>query len=237
MGRFGVASNYAELYERLLADGIQLIHTPVQYQRTSELPLWYPLISDLTPRSMWFEQPPPACEIERYFTWPVFVKGSHQTSKHRAALAIIRSPAQYEQVVEQYRSDPILHWQQLVCREFVPLRPIPAPAGDTIPPAFEFRTFWWRGQCVGSGPYWSALGSYTWTAQECGQALAVAGEAAARLAVPFLVVDVAQTETGAWIVIECNDGQESGYAGVAPIALWQNVLAAERARADVKEKA
>jgi hypothetical protein len=45
---------------------------------------------------------------------------------------------------------------------------------------------------------------------------------------PFLAVDVAQTTSGEWIVIECNDGQESGYAGVSPFALWQSIVDIER---------
>ena len=58
----------------------------------------------------------------------------------------------------------------------------------------------------------------------------VANEAASRLGVPFLVVDVAQTAEGQWIVIECNDGQESGYAGMSPMALWGKLIELERAR-------
>jgi len=49
--------------------------------------------------------------------------------------------------------------------------------------------------------------------------------------VPFLVVDVAQTEAGRWVVIECNDGQESGYAGVSPFGLWQKIVDLETASA------
>jgi hypothetical protein len=56
----------------------------------------------------------------------------------------------------------------------------------------------------------------------------LAREVAERISVPFLVVDVAQTVEGRWIVIECNDGQESGYAGVAPIALWNRLIEVER---------
>jgi hypothetical protein len=58
----------------------------------------------------------------------------------------------------------------------------------------------------------------------------VAGEAAARVDVPFLVVDMAQANDGRWLVIECNDAQESGYAGVSPFGLWQHVISAERER-------
>lgn len=40
----------------------------------------------------------------------------------------------------------------------------------------------------------------------------------------FPVIDLAMTREGQWIIIECNDAMESGYAGVPPIALWQNIL-------------
>lgn len=228
VGRFGVSTNYAELYAQLAAQGVRLVHTPAQYRLTSELPEWYPLLADLTPRSVWFAQPPSAAQIEREFGWPVFLKGSRQTSRHRAALAILRSREEYARAAEEYARSPLLRAQALVCRELVPLRLVPAPPSDRIPPAFEFRTFWWRGQCVGAGPYWAALADYSWSAAERRAALAVAAEAARRLAVPFLVVDVAQTQRGEWIVIEVNDGQESGYAGIAPLVLWQAVVAIER---------
>jgi hypothetical protein len=64
-------------------------------------------------------------------------------------------------------------------------------------------------------------------------ALAIAQAAALRLNLPFVVIDVAQTITGEWIVIECNDAQESGYAAIFPfklwqIKLWQNLIDEER---------
>jgi hypothetical protein len=42
------------------------------------------------------------------------------------------------------------------------------------------------------------------------------------------VVDVAQTAEGEWIVIECNDGQDAGYAGVKAMAMWGRVVEVER---------
>jgi hypothetical protein len=60
--------------------------------------------------------------------------------------------------------------------------------------------------------------------------VALAQEAVVRVNVRFLVVDVAQTEDGRWIVIECNDAQESGHAGVPPVAMWQNIIELEMHR-------
>jgi hypothetical protein len=228
IGRFGVTTNYQELHKRLADEGVLLVHSPEQHLLASELTRWYPLLEDLTPRSIWFAEPPTVEEIEGKLTWPIFLKGSRQTSRHKAALSIIRSPAQYQEAIANYRKDPILYWQEMVCREFVELRSVGAKQTETIPPSFEFRTFWRHGQCVGAGTYWSAFASYSWNKQEELAALTIAEEAARRLNLPFLVIDVAQTKSGEWIVIECNDGQESGYAGIPPITLWQKMIELER---------
>ncbi len=50
--------------------------------------------------------------------------------------------------------------------------------------------------------------------------------AADRLKVPFLTVDVAQTADGKWIIVEVNDGQESGFVGLNPISLWKRTIEA-----------
>jgi hypothetical protein len=130
--------------------------------------------------------------------------------------------------MQMYEHDPILRWQPVVCRELVNLRPVEDPMPDRIPSSFEFRTFWWRRTCVGHGRYWWEGRRYDWTPAERDAALTIASEAARRVDVPFLVIDVAQQVDGTWIVIECNDGQESGYAGASPLTIWQNIVMIER---------
>lgn len=160
--------------------------------------------------------------------WPVFVKGARRTSRHRRSLSIIDGPAAFSAAMAAYRDDPILRWQRLVCREFVPLRPVEDPNPDRIPSSFEYRTFWWRGELAGFGPYWWEGLRYLANEGEREAGLSVAREAGSRLDVAFLVVDIAESLDGRWIVIECNDGQESGYAGVSPLWLWQEVLSIEK---------
>lgn len=228
VGRFGVANNYSELFEKLKSEGVELVHTPEQYLLASELTNWYIALEDLTPRSIWFDAPPTANEIEKQFDYPIFVKGSRQTSRHRAEFSIVRSRQDYERVIANFQQDSILHWQNFVVREFVELRPVAGKSGDKIPPSFEFRTFWWYGELVGAGAYWKDFAEYSWNESEKFSALQVAQKAVERLNLPFIVIDLAQTKTGDWIVIECNDGQESGYAAVSPIALWQNIIEIEK---------
>ncbi len=220
--RTGPIADYAAAYDDNVAMGLRPVNSPNQHVLASELQAWYPVLEGMTPRTLVFDALPTAAQVEAAFEWPVFMKGSRQTSKHNPDLPIIRSRAHYVAACEQYRADTILHWQKPVIREFVPLRAVPGQVPGKVPPSIEYRSFWWHGECVGWGRYWVQVAAY-----DCEDALAgleVARSAAARLAVPFLVVDVAKTADGRWIVIECNDAQESGYTGVAPRPLWQRIL-------------
>jgi hypothetical protein len=220
--RIGAIADYAREYEENLSAGLRLVNSPAQHELASELALWYPLLSDLTPRTICRDEFPSADEVEAEFGWPVFLKGSRQTSKHSPYLAIIRDREHYARAMEAWRKDSILHWQKVAIREFIPLRPVKGEVAGKVNTSTEFRTFWWHGQCVGAGQYWSQVPAYQ--ANDLDTGIALAGEAAARLRVPFLVVDVAKTADGHWIVIECNDAQESGYTAVPPNLLWRNIV-------------
>jgi len=222
--RVGAVEDYPTRYAELLELGLRPVNSPSEHERASELDHWYPLLHDLTPRTRIFERLPPAERIEAEFAWPIFLKGSRQTSKHNAKLSVIGDREHYAWAVEQYQRDPVLHWQRPAVREFVPLAPVAGGIAGKVPASLEFRSFWWRGTCVGWGRYWYQAAAYACDDIEAG--LAIAAEAARRLQVPFLVVDIAKTADGRWIVIECNDAQESGYAAAPPRAIWDAVLAA-----------
>jgi hypothetical protein len=220
--RVGAIDNYEREFDDKLALGLRPVNSPAEHALASELEGWYPLISDLTPRTQVFESLPMASAIEASFGWPIFLKGSRQTSKHNPDLSVIENGSHYERAAELYKADPILHWQKPVVREFVSLAPVGGHVPGKVRPSVEYRSFWWHGECVGWGRYWYQVAPYNCADAEAG--LAIAREAAVRLRVPFLVVDFAKTLDGRWIVIECNDAQESGYVGVAPLGLWRQVL-------------
>ncbi|MBX7172978.1 MAG: ATP-grasp domain-containing protein [Pyrinomonadaceae bacterium] len=228
VGRFGVSENYSELYSKLKADQIELIHTPEQYLLASELTNWYPYLQGLTPKSLWFDAPPAFSEVEKHFDYPIFIKGSRQTNRHKQTLSVANSRKELEEIAKEYKQNPVLHWQKFVVREVVKLRKVEAKQTEKITPSFEFRTFWWKGELVGAGSYWKDFANYNWSESEKFHALKIAKLAVDRLNLPFVVIDIAQTEKGDWIVIECNDAQESGYANISPISLWQNVVEIEK---------
>lgn len=230
IARFGAVIDYDALHAELLELGVRLVHSPEQHQLCSELPLWYPILTGLTPESWWFDTPPDARTAGELAGWPLFLKGSRQTSRHQASLSIIHNEAEYDTAIATYATDSMLHWQQLVIRRFERLRRIEADVGHKIPASFEFRSFWWHGQLAGVGPYFAEYARYDWTPAERTAALEVAQEAARRMALPFIVIDLAQRTDGQWIVIEINDAQESGYTGVSPLPLWQRMVELEQKR-------
>lgn len=225
--RLGAFSDYEDTFNKFLQVGFSLVNSVEQHFRASELPLWYPLIEEFTPRSIWFDKIPKIQDIEANFSYPVFIKGARQTAKHQASLSIARDRTELIAILEEYQRNPILHWQQLVCREFIELRKIDTVSTQKVSPSFEFRSFWYKGNLVGVGHYWSEFVNYDWTKEQEVGALKLASEVCTRIDVPFLVIDLALTNDGKWIVIECNDAQESGYVGVEPIAMWKNIIELE----------
>lgn len=228
IARIGAFGDYANFHRKCREIGIELVHSPEDHLRCTRLPLWYPLIEEDTPRSRWYPEIPSFSTIMADFELPVFIKGSRQTSKHQAGASIVHSRQDFERATAIFRSDPMLSWQEFVCRELIELLPVAGGIRGKIPPSFEFRTFWWKGELVGSGPYWYEAAAYAWTDSERSSALQVAGRAVAALGCDFLVVDLALTREGRWIVIECNDGMESGYAGISPFKLWQRIVDREQ---------
>jgi hypothetical protein len=228
VARIGAFPDYSVAYDSLLSAGIKLVHTLEQYQRCSLLPHWYPLILDLTPKSKVYESFPTVKEIENEFSWPVFVKGERQTSRHKKSLSIIENAAAFEDLRIHWKQNTMLHWQKMVCREYIPLQLVEPSSGDRLPSSYEFRLFYWGQQLVSIGRYWYDASPYELSRQEKAQVEALGNEVAKRLSVCFLAVDIAKTVAGKWIVIEVNDGQESGYAANNPRLMWEQIIAIEK---------
>lgn len=222
VARIGAIDDYAGRYAALLAEGIRLIHDPAEHDRCSLASGWAPLLGELTPETWVCDELPPVAEVEARFGWPVFIKGDRQTSRHRAELSIARDRVDYARIGAAWGGDRILRWQRAAVRQFVPLRRV-GDRPEGIPASHEFRVYCWHGRVVSAAPYWTSH-RYDATPGERGALTALAEEAARRVAVPFLVVDVAQTATGRWIVIEVNDAQEASYAGNLPLTLWRELL-------------
>ena len=183
-----------------------------------------------TPFTKVYDKLPSLEELLKDFSFPVFIKGNRQTNHHMKSKCIIETADQYEALRKTWENDPILSWQKAAIREYVPLQVIDSDTfPDMVPISQEFRFFYFEGQFMGYGPYWTLGPKYSMPDDELEETLHVTKWAANKVNTPFVAIDIAKTAEGDWIIIEVNDGQESGYAGVNPIVLWKNVVNASRA--------
>lgn len=225
--RTGAIAHYEELYRGLEASGLTLINSVEQHEVASLLPEWYPLIESYTAASKVYEVQPAAEEIMQDFAFPVFIKGERQTSKHQRSLCIAANKTELEHILKHWTADPILNWQRMICRQFIQLEKIDQHTGDQLPCSNEHRVFLWKNKVAAIGQYWTEARKIELSDTERNEIKALAEHVAGIVNVPFLVVDIARQEDKRWIVIELNDAQESGYAGVSRLKLWEEIISME----------
>jgi hypothetical protein len=110
-----------------------------------------------------------------------------------------------------------------IVRTLAPLRHHRVAATD-VPIAREYRVFLHRGEPLAHGYYWPYFHEFVaLSPAEEAEVLALARRAAARLDAPLLSLDIAQLDSGAWIVIEPGDPQFSGLSFIAPRPLWRRL--------------
>lgn len=228
--RIGAIEDYRDV-EIIIKDlGMELLVSEEEHLRCSTIEKWYPLIKRKTPFTIVYEKLPSLEELLRDFTFPVFIKGNRQTSHHSKSKCIIESPEQYELLRRTWENDLILSWQKPVIREYIPLQVIDSDSfPNMVPISMEFRFFYFEGEFMAYGPYWTLGSHYSMPEDELEEVLLLTKWAANQVDAPFVAIDVAMTAEGDWIIIEVNDGQESGFAGVNPIVLWKNIVVASRA--------
>ncbi|TDC39371.1 hypothetical protein E1211_04170 [Micromonospora sp. 15K316] len=192
---------YAAL-ARVLADrGVTPLTSAAQYRRAHELPGWYPALAPVTPRSVW-------------------TTGTDRTDFDRARRELGTGPA----VVRDHVKSMKHHWDEAT---FIPdvsdadgawrvasrlreLRDDDFVGGFVLREfesftSAEARTWWVRGSCVLVGPHPDTPNAHPpeefdpqWLAP------LVTG-----MGLPFVTVDLALRDDGAWRVVELGDGQVS----------------------------
>lgn len=213
--RYSALPFYRELCDDVRALGSTMLTSYRDHQYCATVMDWYGDLEGLTPRT-WFrlEDVPPNI--------PVVLKGSTNSRKDKWDTHMF-APTQDKRVEVYLRlmEDSFIAAQDLVIREYVPLKQYGVGIRN-LPITKEFRFFVLDGRVVTCGYYWSEC----WDdlddkpdAAEVPQSLL--NEVIARVPVRFFVVDIGQTESGEWIVIEINDAQMSGLSMCNPDLLYK----------------
>lgn len=229
IGYIPTAERYVSIYGAALRRNIRLLNDPEEHATILELDRAAARLGDLTPATRIVTTLDECASAAESLGFPVFVKGAVQSRKADGLKACVAEDlAQLEQLCAGLLSGPPLRGQVMIrgrvmVRKFVPLRHV-QHTGAGFPVGREYRVLLHRGELLAYGYYWDGDDPLRALSREEEAAmLAVAHEAAHRLAVPLSGVDVGQAEDGRWIVIETNDPQFSGTSQVPRLELWHRV--------------
>jgi len=210
-----------ELEDDVRALGSQLINTHAEHVYVANLRNWYYHLADYTPRT-WFalDQVPDK--------GPFVLKGATNSKKHFwTSHMYAEDKREAVDVFTRLAGDGYVGNQPIYVREYVPLRKFcDSISGQGPPVTEEYRFFVLDGEVLCGGFYWSG---YLDDIEEEVSADFVPRDFLQKVIgqvsqyVRFFVVDVARTAKGDWLVIELNDGQQSGLSAIEPNDLYRSL--------------
>lgn len=127
-------------------------------------------------------------------------------------------------VMYNLSADSLIGQQDLVIREYVPLKTHEIGIND-LPMTEEWRIFFFKGQLVAGGFYWSIAEIADKKKKIPHWAAQLAFEVQERLegVINTFCIDVAETAEGDYIVVELNDLQMSGLCCTNPDEFYKNL--------------
>jgi hypothetical protein len=215
----------ARLCQAVVARGYTPVVDAEAYSETNYLPLAYTRLVDDTPHSVWNQSGDEDAAWELYQSMrdhDALIKDWVKSAKHRwreaCFLPAQTDRARFGELFRAFRAERgKLFERGVVLRRFHPLRRLGTDMRG-MPIHEERRLFFWQGALLATNaspepggaldelPRWTAL--------------------ARRFASPFLTLDVARDDSGAWIVVESGDGGVSGLPLDLPPAALFGALAA-----------
>lgn len=221
---------YAKLYEALQTKNLRLINSPESYRHCHYLPESYDIIKTYTPPTI-------AIKLDEDFSFdlvmkrlevfggkPLIVKDYVKSRKHEWAEACFIPAASSRQDVErvvkrfiELQGDDLA--EGLVFREFVEYQPLGNHTQSKMPLTREFRLFFLNGKLMTRFAYWDE-GDYGSDAVPHDLFNDVARQVESR----FFTMDVAQTVSGEWMIVELGDGQVAGLPSRADVIKFYREL-------------
>lgn len=214
VGRYATLPHYEELQVDLVMAEACLANSVAAHQWIAKLK-WYETFRDHTPET-WNEHELP------HLDGPFVIKGETNSKKWQwrtHMFAETRSDA--ARVIADLRQDSMIGDQAIKIRRYVPLK-VHEPAVIGPPFAHEYRFFFWKTVLLASGYYWATAETYPDVPLEAEEFARSLASTAANHAT-FFVLDVALTEAGKWILVEINDGQQSGLCTINPQQLYDRL--------------
>lgn len=219
IGRYSVLPFYKEQERDILLAKAKLINSYQQHYYIANLMEWYEDLKAFTPKSWNSLEHVPS-------EGPFVLKGATNSRKHQWDTHMYaKNRRAAAEICVELQNDSLIGSQDIIIREYIPLKTYMYGIHG-LPITKEFRFFVAYGQILSGGYYWS---SHIEDLKEIPSASEVPRAFLQKVIdiiggkANFYTVDVAQTETGDWIVIELNDGQMAGLSENNPDELYDNL--------------
>ncbi len=215
-GRYSTLPYYKELEQDLTNQNSQLINSYKQYNWIANFE-WYEALEPYTFKT-WFN----GHELKEEDA-PFVVKGKTNSRKqYWDTLMYAETKKRAIEIAWELSKDALISTQGLVFRKFEKL--ITYETGiNGLPFTKEFRFFFYKGKVLAYSYYWGIAENTEVTLSDDGYKFAeTVGKIIADY-VNFYVLDIAQKETGEWVLVEINDGQMSGLSEIDPHVLYSNL--------------
>lgn len=221
IGRYSVLPYYTELERDIQFNGSRLINNRYEHKWIAGFG-WYEALKDYTFRS-WDD-----CTFSQdNHPGPFVVKGRTNSRKHQwDRLMFAKDRRAASDLAAELSGDPLIGPQGIIYREYVPLKTFMNGVGG-VPITNEWRFFCLGSEVVSYGYYWSNVDYETFTIPDFlpGEAwqLAQTCMSIAKEHTNAYVLDIAEKESGGWILVEVNDLQCSGLSCNYPHHFYKNL--------------
>lgn len=232
VGRYSVLPFYREQEHDVNLVGAKLINSWSDHNFLADAVQYSDVLREMTFR-IW-EDSESMMKDESY-EGPYVVKGCTNSRKDRWRTHMYAADkSEAIRVMIRLQDDGLIGQQDIVFREFVPLRRL-AWGLSGIPISDEHRFFVCAGEVLSGAFYWSSYRDSLERQPDPEGAESFVRDVAARLKgemglmrrPPFYVVDVARRASdNSWVVVELNDGQMSGLSEHDPDELYRKLQGA-----------
>lgn len=205
--------------QEVLNLGSTTINSYREHSYVADIKNWYEDLKEFTPET-WFK-------LEDVPNMGSFVlKGNTNSKKHLWNTHMFASNREdVNTVYSELHKDSLVGYQDIYVRRYVPLLELDKGLND-LPISEEYRFFILRGEVIASGFYWSSFLSELpkgVTPDAVPQDFLQNVIDRVGDSITFWVVDIARTAEGRWIVIELNDGQQSGLSSIDPDLFYKRL--------------
>lgn len=226
--RYSALPYYEYLEEGIRALGSSMINTYRQHRYVADMQNWYQDLRTSTPKTWFSLSEVYATRSELKPDLSFVLKGSTNSMKQQWNTHMFAQTFDdISKVHSNLMVDSLIGTQPIYIRKFISLRKVGVKINGQ-PVTEEYRVFVLDGKILTKAFYWSEY--YDVVAPQdqdptnipegfLSDVIANVGDS-----IRFWVVDVARTEKGSWMVVELNDGCQSGLSMTDPNQLYENLF-------------